>query len=230
MKGIYSITNTINGNVYIGMTNNLKRRWLEHKSPKNTLLKSNLIYKAIRKYGIENFEFNILESIEDESKLCEREIYWINTLNPKYNMNSGGRGNSGYYVSEETKEKLRNSGKKQWNEKSEEEKRKLIQNNLKGPALNHPVSEKTRKILAEINTGKKQSEFTKNKRSEKMKSSAIGNKNGNKKIISIKNGEIKIHESIIMASSETNVSIWGIIRVAKNRAKTTKGYIFKYLN
>lgn len=85
--------------MYIGLTNNLKRRHLDHLSascnPKNR--DYNLpIHKAIRKYGFENFELNILEdNIEGLDKLKEREQYWIqyyNTyeLREHYNETPGG--------------------------------------------------------------------------------------------------------------------------------------------
>lgn len=85
--------------MYIGLTNNLKRRHLDYMSasrnPKNR--DYNLpIHKAIRKYGFENFELNILEdNIESLDKLKEREQYWIqyyNTyeLREHYNETPGG--------------------------------------------------------------------------------------------------------------------------------------------
>lgn len=85
--------------MYIGLTNNLKRRHSDHMSasrnPKNR--DYNLpIHKAIRKYGFENFELNILEdNIEGLDKSKEREQYWIqyyNTyeLREHYNETPGG--------------------------------------------------------------------------------------------------------------------------------------------
>lgn len=71
--------------MYIGLTNNLKRRHSDHMSasrnPKNR--DYNLpIHKAIRKYDFENFELNILEdNIEGLDKLKEREQYWIQYYN-----------------------------------------------------------------------------------------------------------------------------------------------------
>ena len=50
------------------------------------------IHQAIRKYGIENFAFEVLEECA-EALLNEREIYWIAKLNSKqngYNMTDGG--------------------------------------------------------------------------------------------------------------------------------------------
>ena len=93
--GIYSITNVINGKRYIGQSTNIKKRWQKHhteyKNPKaNTY--DYPIYKAIRKYGLEYFDFQVLEYC-DADKLNEREVYWIDkydTLNDGYNQTWGG--------------------------------------------------------------------------------------------------------------------------------------------
>lgn len=37
------------------------------------------LYRAFRKYGIENFSFEILEECKEE-ELRDKEIYWINKL------------------------------------------------------------------------------------------------------------------------------------------------------
>ena len=70
-KWIYKITNNINGKVYIGQSNNPKRRFNEHINGSG----SKIVYKAIKKYGKENFSFEIIEGpIENYN---EREEYWI---------------------------------------------------------------------------------------------------------------------------------------------------------
>lgn len=51
------------------------------------------LYKAMNKYGIDNFIFSILEECPVE-KLDEREIFWISQLNSYlkgYNMTRGGQ-------------------------------------------------------------------------------------------------------------------------------------------
>lgn len=54
-----------------------------------------VLYKAFNKYGIENFTFEIIEEIEDEGLLSEREKHWItyyNSFEKGYNMTLGGDG------------------------------------------------------------------------------------------------------------------------------------------
>lgn len=84
MQGIYKITNTINGKFYIGQTLDFKQRWRKHKQCKDNYP----LYNAFRKYGIKNFTFEILEIVEDNKKLTEREEYYYNKMRPEYNLKS----------------------------------------------------------------------------------------------------------------------------------------------
>ena len=107
---IYLITNKINGKQYVGQTiHSAEKRFAEHCKPSETTCR--LLNRAIKKYGKEAFEFSVLEEVETLSELDAREIYWIkqmNTLTPNgYNLNGGGNGKGG--VSQETREKLRES-------------------------------------------------------------------------------------------------------------------------
>ena len=102
MVGIYKITNNVNGKVYVGQAIDIKRRWQEHRS--HSFLPSHIsynyaIHRAIRKYGINNFDFKILEECE-ETELNEREKYWITTLKSQedgYNMTQGGDTTANYW-------------------------------------------------------------------------------------------------------------------------------------
>ena len=64
MIGIYKITNKINGKCYIGQSINIKQRWKGHRKDAFWLNGPDYqypLYKAIRKYGIENFSFEVIE-------------------------------------------------------------------------------------------------------------------------------------------------------------------------
>lgn len=92
--GIYKTTNTINNKVYIGQSSNIEERWKKHRYANDNFA----IHKAIRKYGIENFSFSILEECPKEI-LNEREVYWTifyNSLEEGYNMIPGGSNGAGY--------------------------------------------------------------------------------------------------------------------------------------
>lgn len=99
MGFIYKVTNKTNGKIYIGMTiNSIEYRFNQHFRELKYELKhkSNRSYfhNALNKYGKDNFEVEMLEEV-DESKLADREIYWIEKLNSTdksvgYNLSNGG--------------------------------------------------------------------------------------------------------------------------------------------
>lgn len=93
---IYKITNLINQKAYIGKTTNtIKERWGEHISEsKSERAKNRPIYRAINKYGVENFSIELIEEV-DIKELSDKEIYWIgyyDTYNNGYNATLGGDG------------------------------------------------------------------------------------------------------------------------------------------
>lgn len=85
MQGVYKITNIINNKVYIGCSKDIETRWQKHKYESNNSKHPQYnysIHKAFRKYGIENFKFEIIEECEN---YFEREIFWIAYYNSYYN-------------------------------------------------------------------------------------------------------------------------------------------------
>lgn len=95
MIGIYLIQNTINGKSYVGKSIDISRRWSKHRSDTFNELSEVYnypLYRAMRKYGIENFKFSVLEECS-ETELNEKEKYWISkfdTFNNGYNQTLGG--------------------------------------------------------------------------------------------------------------------------------------------
>lgn len=86
--GIYMIRNKINNKVYIGQSVNIIKRWSVHKTypfnkkneKKNKRAYYSHLYNSIRKYGLENFEFIILEECSRDL-LNEKELYYIKKFN-----------------------------------------------------------------------------------------------------------------------------------------------------
>lgn len=79
MIGIYKITNLINQKTYIGQSINIEQRWREHKNHAFCIGHQTYqrpLYCAMRKYGLDNFNFEVIE-LCDKSQLNEREQYWI---------------------------------------------------------------------------------------------------------------------------------------------------------
>lgn len=92
---IYIATNLVNSKIYIGQTIHYKRRIREHKCYAKTGSKEKSpFHDAIKKYGFENFKFEILEECTPDL-LDEREKYWIehkhsNNKTIGYNITDGG--------------------------------------------------------------------------------------------------------------------------------------------
>ena len=96
MAYIYKITNQINGKVYIGKTlNTIERRWKEHCGDFATeRCRNRPLYRAMNKYGIENFTIEQVEECSPEV-VNEREKYWIEqygSFKKGYNATVGGDG------------------------------------------------------------------------------------------------------------------------------------------
>jgi group I intron endonuclease len=78
MQAIYQILNIKNNKIYIGSTNNLNKRWNNHRSKLNNGIHENgYLQAAWIKYGQDNFQFSILEEVSDQNRI-EREIYYLN--------------------------------------------------------------------------------------------------------------------------------------------------------
>lgn len=88
MGFIYSITNEVNGKNYIGKTTKTATERLQRHFVDSRYLDRPL-HRAIRKYGRDNFTIKILEETDD---LDAREIFWINKIEPSYNLTKGGEG------------------------------------------------------------------------------------------------------------------------------------------
>lgn len=229
MKGIYQIRNKINGNRYIGLSSDINRRFTEHKTPKNIRNKNTVLSRAFRKYGIENFEFEIVEELDNDNDLPIREIFWISKLNPEYNMNDGGLGNRSLFVSKHIRERLSEKGKTQWKLKSPEEKKRIIENNLKGPKLGHTVSEKTKELLRVANLGKKQSIETRGKRSLSLSGKPRKNLHHYKKIICYNNETAPLlFYSIKSAAEKFNKRPEQISSVLTGKRKHCAGLKWEY--
>lgn len=96
---IYCFTNKINNKKYIGQTINPNQRYNAHKSNyqnSNNQEYNSLLHRAFRKYGFENFDYEILsKDIDDIELLNQLEIFYIKKFNTKapngYNVESGGK-------------------------------------------------------------------------------------------------------------------------------------------
>ena len=98
---VYLITNQINDKKYVGITNDYKKRWSNHKCCNDPKM---AIAQAIKKYGKENFKFELLEKNIPIERIDEKEIYYIQKLETHvstgkgYNVSKGGRYNIANHV------------------------------------------------------------------------------------------------------------------------------------
>lgn len=147
---IYKITNKINGKSYIGKTNDIVRRWKEHRYGHGG---TSILSKAFAKYGLDNFEFSIIcehnyhTKEEMNRKLSELEIYYIgvyNTFKKGYNATIGGDGISFYNHSQETIEKIKESNR---GKKASEAKKQKISATKLGQHHSSETKEKIRQAL-----------------------------------------------------------------------------------
>lgn len=234
ISGIYKITNNLNNHFYIGQSKNIKKRWHEHV--KSAVIKKThytTLQNAFHKYGIENFKFEIVEECTSE-KLDEREIFYIDTLKPEYNMNKGGSGNTGYVVSNETRKILSNYGRKQWNSYTEEKKQNIIKNQLTGPTKGKPRTEYTKLLISkkvseyyQKNNG--MSETCKKRISDSLKGKKRPNYGHYKPVKGISdNGFTFLCDSIKNAAFIVNVDKSGISHCLDGKRKKSAGLRWEY--
>ena len=88
-SGIYKITRLKTGEIYIGKSTDVKKRWTEHCKTAYGVgtIAHSVLHTTIKKDGIENFTFELLEEVPKD-KLTEREKYWITFYGSKeYGLN-----------------------------------------------------------------------------------------------------------------------------------------------
>lgn len=116
---IYKATNLVNGKVYVGQTvNTLKYRKEQHWREAICPSRKNVhFHNALLKYGIDNFEFEIIDRARDVDELNKKESYWIsyyNSTDSRYGYNKDSGGKSGGFKSQETKEKIGLTTREKW--------------------------------------------------------------------------------------------------------------------
>ena len=237
--GIYLITNKINGHMYVGQSIDIHRRWREHCALRD--LDSSLVEKAIAKYGEENFSFDIIITLEnDTEKLNDAEREWIAILNTyedknHYNQTPGGdfnpmnvleiaakiSGENNPTKNPEVRAKISEALKGK--EVSEETKRKISEGN-KGKKM----SEEARKKISKAHKGKKKSKEHRKKISEAHSGKKLSEET-RKKMSEAKKGKKRSEEARKKISEAKNTT--GYYRVGKKKTPTYRqrfAYYYRY--
>lgn len=208
---IYSFKNKTNGKIYVGRTStSFKQRTQEHLRRSTTYFG-----KALKKYGIDNFDYQIIDTADTQEELNEKEIYWISKLNSLipngYNLCKGGRTSFGYHHTEETKKKISVT--------------KLINGNMKGEK-NHYYNKKHSDEIRQ----KMKEAWVNEERHAKLREQ---NKNldrtyQQKKVINVDTGEV--FDSIKEAAMKYHLKETHISRVCRGKRKRTGGFRWKYFD
>ena len=209
---IYKCTNNINNKIYIGLTTKtLEWRIKKHKDDyKRKIQDKNHLYRAMRKYGFENFSWEIIDTATTKEELSEKERYWIKYYDCFDNKDKGYNSTSGGETCYELTEEQRR-------ERSERVKGE------KNPMYGVPSPMK----------GKSLSSEHKAKISEALKKSVrphvIGSNNPSaRKVRNVDTGET--FNSMKEASEKYPSSkVNGICSVCKGRSKTCGGYRWEYV-
>lgn len=93
---IYTISSKIDERVYFGISNNPTRRFNEHRKKSKEAKPRQIIYKAIQKHGIDNFEFSVIEGGLSKLDAINKEFRLIALYNTRdirygFNLDKGGR-------------------------------------------------------------------------------------------------------------------------------------------
>lgn len=202
---IYKITNKTNGKVYIGQTcRNLQDRMSEHIRH-DTIV----IDKAIRKYGIDNFTVEQIDTANDVDELNQKEQFWVshyNSMVPNgYNQCIGGGNTVGFNHRPESRQKMSNKKKLQYigegnpffGKRHSDESRKKMSDARKG--LAHLTDDQVKKLKSSHHTVK---------------------------VRNVETGDV--FNSVKEAAAVYGLKETHITRVCKGKRKTTGGFHWCY--
>lgn len=177
---IYVIRCIKNNKVYVGQTNNSKRRKRDHfKELKQNIHFNNLLQEDYNEYGVQFFEFEILDECLNIETAIIRETYWIDyfggiesdnvyNMQNKYSRNRDlcnrmSVGEKGKLVSIETRQKISKNRAKYLTEEHKQHIRDNAKVNPNYGMKGKHLTDKQKQHLSKIHTGLKSSMETCNK-------------------------------------------------------------------
>ena len=220
MYTVYQHKNKINGKIYIGITSQKPEdRWgsqgCNYKSSPH-------FYSAIKKYGWNNFEHNILFTGLTKEQACLKEqelIKEYDLMNREFGYNSTSGGDI-FVMNEETKQKISQAMMGNQN------------------ALGHPCSEEKKKKIKDAQKGRKFTEEHKQKLSEAAKNRHVPCSEKKKQTLKEKSHKKpvyceelnKVFESVQECGRQLGIPATNITKLCNGRGKTLKGYHLRYYN
>jgi group I intron endonuclease len=216
--GVYQIKNLVTGDLYIGSSNDILKRFKDHK--RKLLIKrhhSRFLQLAYNKYSLINFEFTIICKCDKFLKLYIEQLY-INSMNPKYNTaKSSCAPMEGRRHSEEPKLKFKN---------------RVVRKGKDSPSYGKKWSDEYKKKWIEIRTGEKRSEeFSKKVSKKNIETNSIKylkpyHETNRKKV---KSSDGNVFKSLLECANFYNVKVATVCDVLKGRSKTLKRkFILEY--
>lgn len=192
---VYKVTNIVNGKSYIGCAVNYQKRINQHKSCK--FKGAVLLHKAILKYGINSFSFEILQEFKTKEEMFKMEIFYIKeigSLSPSgYNLHHGGKGGKIMLTEQQYKDRV-------------ELGKSLSKINIGNKySLGRKASDSTKNKISILNKGKKMTEEAKAKISKANKGKSynkgvIRSEEYKQKMSSIKKGVVFSDETKLKMS------------------------------
>lgn len=254
-SGIYKITFLQNKNLfYIGSSQDVRKRLIHHLSQlKNLKHQNKILLNYYKKYGIDNFKFDVVEYCDLEF-LIVKEQYYIDNLNPFFNIRKIADRNTGVVQSEELKKRRSETRK---GVKFSKEHCENISKSKKGKKLTYKKfnSPETRIKISNSNKGRLVSNETREKLSIAGSKRIHSKESIEKRILKVKGMKmtdiqkqklskakskivyqydkcfnlIEKYPSALIASNSTKILHTSICKVCRGIAKSAGGYIWSYI-
>lgn len=246
MYQIYRIKNKINNLVYIGSSVDVVRRWRNHKEASINEKDHHYNYplmKAFRQYGLDNFTFEIIETVNTFEEMIKHEHNWIIRERCVYpnGYNQTNNTNSPMFdpnIAKKMSETKREKYGKLVCEIDENKKILNIWNSLAEAAEETGLNRfKISAVCSgnRLTTGNRIFRFLENniivepdKKVNQTKSNRITKTS--KKVIKMndQNEELQIYDSIALAAKENNCDASGISKVCNGKRAKCGGFKWKY--
>lgn len=241
MYTVYKITNLINNKCYIGSSIRVEQRWKQHKNSAfnpNSNSYNYPLQKAIRKYGLENFQFEIISqdytSMEEMQKEENKYIIQYNSVNNGYNQTYQ---TNQYSILKEGADKYREKISQKCAKVDKDEKILETYNSYQEASRKNGsnIASNIRKVCKGISSCYNGMYFRDLDENDKVVSIPIKSYKNRKPVIaiSINDPSIELYfESILKASQEMNIERSSIEKCIAGQTRYSKvgGYIWRTLD